>query len=88
MFCPSASLQRISITPVRTSIAPIGFGWTWNGSIADPLALVLETTLTHGTFGFAVQLWAPWVSTATLADAPAAGTRSNRTGATELRHEP
>src|SRR3989441_7461191 len=88
MFCPSVSLQRISIVPLRMSSAPIGFGCTWNCSVADPLVLALETTLTHGTFGFAVQLWAPWVSTATLAVAPAAGTRSNRTGPTEVRHEP
>src|SRR6185436_5785217 len=88
MFCPSVSLQRSSIAPLRMSSAPIGFGCTWNRSVADPLALAAETTLTHGTFGFAVQLWARWVSTATLAAAPAAGTRSKRTGATEVRHEP
>src|SRR5205809_6303335 len=88
MFCPSVSRQRISIAPLRMSSAPIGFGCTENCSVADRLALALETTSTHGTFGFAVQLRVPWVSTATLVVAPAAGTRSNRTGATEVKHEP
>src|SRR2546428_3975397 len=88
MCCLSVSLQRIAIAPLRMSSATIGFGCTWNCIVADPLVLALESTLTHGTFGFAVQLGAPGVSRATLAVAPAAGTRSNRTGPTEVRHEP
>src|SRR5262245_1314648 len=88
MFCPSCSLQRISIAPLRMLSAPIGFGCTCAWNVAEPVALALEITLTHGTFGFAVQLRVARASTSTLTVAPDAGTGSSTTGATDVRHEP